>query len=198
MLPVTMRPDTIAVLHPRELAAMAAQSPLVIVLMGVSGSGKSTTGASLSKMLGWPFRDADTFHPPANVAKMSRGMSLTDEDRWPWLDAIAAWIDTQLAAGESGIVSCSALKRSYRQRVIGTRQGVHLVYLKGDIALIGDRMRRRKGHFMPASLLDSQFATLEEPGPAESPAIISVAMSPRRVVATILEQLGLVASSKSA
>ena len=170
---------------------MTARAPLVIVLMGVSGSGKSTTGKLLSRQLRWPFRDADTFHPPANVAKMSRGVSLTDEDRWPWLEAIAAWIDERLAAGESAIVSCSALKRVYRDRIAGPRQGVRLVYLRGEPALIEERMRSRQGHFMPASLLASQFAILEEPAAEESALIVSVAASPERVAAAIMHRLGL-------
>jgi carbohydrate kinase (thermoresistant glucokinase family) len=170
---------------------MAVKSPLVIVLMGVSGCGKSTTGAALSRRLGWPFRDADSFHPPGNVAKMSRGVPLTDEDRWPWLAAIAQWIDERCEAGERGIVSCSALKGAYRHRIVGTRRGVRLVYLKGDINLIAQRVRRRKHHFMPASLLESQFAALEEPGADERPLIVPIALSPRRVVGTIVERLGL-------
>jgi carbohydrate kinase (thermoresistant glucokinase family) len=169
----------------------ASQRPLVIVLMGVSGSGKSTTGAALSRKLGWPFRDADTFHPPANVAKMSRGTPLTDEDRWPWLAAIAQWIDERCQAGERGIVSCSALKRAYRSRIIGPRRGVRLVYLQGDIEVIGQRLRARKGHFMPASLLESQFAVLEEPRADERALTVSIAMSSRRVVDTIIERLRL-------
>jgi gluconokinase len=168
-----------------------SQQPLVIVLMGVSGSGKSTTGAALSRQLGWPFRDADGFHPPANVEKMSRGTPLTDEDRGPWLAAIAQWIDERCEAGERGIVSCSALKRAYRSRIIGTRLGVRLVYLKGDIEMIGQRLRARKHHFMPASLLESQFAVLEEPHADERPLTVSIAMSPRRVVDTIIERLAL-------
>jgi gluconokinase len=175
---------------------MAEKPPLVIVLMGVSGCGKSTIGAALSRRLGWPFRDADSFHPPANVAKMSRGMPLTDEDRWPWLAAIAQWIDERCAADEHGIVSCSALKRAYRDRIVGARSGVRLVYLKGDMNLIAQRLRRRKHHFMPASLLESQFAALEEPGADENPLIVSIALPPRRVVGSIIEQLGLEAQAK--
>jgi gluconokinase len=175
---------------------MAEKPPLVIVLMGVSGCGKSTIGAALSRRLGWPFRDADSFHPPANVAKMSRGMPLTDEDRWPWLAAIAQWIDERCAADEHGIVSCSALKRAYRDRIVGARSGVRLVYLKGDMNLIAQRLRRRKHHFMPASLLESQFAALEEPGADENPMIVSIGLPPRRVVSSIIEQLGLEAQAK--
>lgn len=170
---------------------MSARSVLVIVLMGVSGSGKSTIGAGLSRRLGWPFRDADSFHPPANVEKMSRGVPLTDDDRWPWLDAIAQWIDQQREAGEPGIVSCSALKAAYRQRIVGARRDVQLVYLKGNLSLIGQRLRARKHHFMPASLLQSQFATLEEPGPGEGALEISIAMPPRRIIDTIVKRLKL-------
>jgi carbohydrate kinase (thermoresistant glucokinase family) len=173
-------------------------SPLVIVLMGVAGSGKSTTGAALAKALGWPFRDADSFHPPANIAKMSQGLPLNDDDRAPWLAAIAQWIDERCALSEPGIVSCSALKRDYRQRIIGARHGVRLVYLKGDAVLIGRRLRARKHHFMPAALLESQLATLEEPRADEHPLIVSVALSPRRVVGTILERLGLEAAPEGA
>jgi gluconokinase len=166
-------------------------APLVVVLMGVSGSGKSTTGAALSRQLGWPFRDADTFHPPSNVEKMSKGLPLTDADRAPWLAAIARWIDERLGAGEPGIVSCSALKRAYRRTIIGDRNGVALVYLAGDKALIADRMRARKHHFMPVSLLDNQFATLEEPRDDERPVVVSIAPTPERVAAAIITALGL-------
>lgn len=168
---------------------MSAAPPSVLVLMGVSGCGKSTTGALLAGRLGWPFRDADSFHPPENIAKMSRGEPLTDEDRAPWLAAIAAWIDERLAAGERGIVSCSALKRAYRHAILGGRKGVQLVYLKGEKALIAKRMATRLDHFMPPGLLDSQFATLEEPGDDERPLVVPVAQQPGEVVEIILGSL---------
>lgn len=166
-------------------------SPLVIVLMGVSGSGKSTTGTRLGNRLGWTFRDADSFHPPANIAKMSRGEPLSDEDRRPWLEAIAAFIDARRAAGAPAIVSCSALKRRYRDVLIAGRPDVRLVFLKGDRRLIADRVGRRKGHFMPPALLDSQFAALEEPDADENALVVSVAAPPKRVIDTIVARLGL-------
>jgi gluconokinase len=169
----------------------ADAKPLVLVLMGVSGCGKSTTGTRLSKLLGWPFRDADSFHPQANVDKMSRGLPLTDEDRQPWLAAIARWIDERLEGNECGIVSCSALKRAYRRVIVGDRPGVRLVYLKGDMALIGDRISRRKNHFMPPALLESQFNALEEPLADERALSVPIVLPPRRVVEAIVHQLGI-------
>jgi carbohydrate kinase (thermoresistant glucokinase family) len=169
---------------------MSEKAPLVIVLMGVSGSGKSTVGAELSRMLGWPFRDADSFHPPANIDKMSRGVPLTDADRWPWLDAIAQWIDDRLSHCAPGIVSCSALKRAYRRRIVGGRARVGLVYLKGEIGSIAARLAARTGHFMPAALLASQFEALEEPEPDERPVIVSIEEPPARIAATIVTKLG--------
>ena len=165
--------------------------PRVIVLMGVSGSGKSTIGKRLGEVLGWTFRDADSFHPQANIDKMSRGQPLTDEDRRPWLAAIAAWIDDRLATGEHGIVSCSALKRDYRRALLGGRRQVGLVFLRGDFALIADRMSRRRGHFMPPSLLESQFRTLEEPAPEERALVVPIWLSPRKVVESIVRAYGL-------
>jgi gluconokinase len=167
-----------------------ANSP-VIVLMGVSGCGKSTTGVRLATALGWPFRDADSFHPPGNIEKMRRGVALQDEDRWPWLAAIAQWIDERCAAGEAAVVSCSALKRDYRRRIIGERECVRLVYLQGSRELIAERISGRTGHFMPSSLLQSQFAALQEPGPDERPIVVPVTFSPKRVVAVIIAELGL-------
>jgi gluconokinase len=164
--------------------------PLVIVLMGVSGCGKSTVGAELSRALSWPFRDADSFHPAANIEKMSRGVPLTDADRWPWLDAIAQWIDDRLAGGAPAIVSCSALRRAYRQRIVGARPRVALVYLKGDIGVIAARLAKRTDHFMPAALLASQFASLEEPQTDERPLTVSIGEPPARIAATIIAELG--------
>lgn len=152
----------------------AAGATHVIVLMGVSGSGKSTVGNALASALGWEFRDADSLHPPANIEKMSRGIPLTDRDRGPWLAAIAAWIDDRLRTGSSGIVSCSALKRAYRQVIVGGRTGVGLVHLRGSFDLISARMAARRGHFMPPALLQSQFQTLEEPGPDEHALSVSI------------------------
>ena len=177
-------------------AALRAGHPAppvsVIVLMGVSGSGKTTTGRRLGSILGWPFRDADEFHPPANIAKMAGGQPLDDSDRAPWLAAIASWIDQQRQKGEHGVVSCSALKRVYRDVLVSDRPDVALVYLKGSLSLIADRLSRRRGHFMPPALLKSQFATLEEPTPAEKALVVSMRLPPKRVVEHILDGLGLV------
>lgn len=170
-------------------SAPSSRMPTAILVMGVSGSGKSTAGENLAIELGWPFRDADSFHPAANVAKMSAGTPLTDDDRWPWLEAIAAWIDECRTTGRPGIVSCSALKRAYRRILLDGRPDVRLVYLKGDQPLIAGRMGRRTGHFMPPSLLASQFATLEEPGADEWPIVVPVELSPRRIVEHILASM---------
>jgi carbohydrate kinase (thermoresistant glucokinase family) len=162
---------------------------MVLVEMGVSGSGKTTIAQALADRLGWAFQEGDALHPQANVDKMHAGIPLTDEDRWPWLRRVAAWVDGQLAAGQPGIITCSLLKRAYRDLVIDGRQGVRLLYLKGDKALIADRMARRKGHFMPASLLDSQFATLEEPGPDEHPLAVDISGTADEIVDHIMREL---------
>jgi gluconokinase len=148
--------------------------PRVLVVMGVSGSGKTTVGAMLAGRLGWEFVDGDDFHPAANVAKMHAGHSLTDEDRWPWLDAIARWIDAVRGTGGHGIVACSALRRAYRDRLVDGRRDVALVFLEGDERLIAARQGARHGHYMPASLVASQFAALEPPGADERMIEVSV------------------------
>ncbi len=164
--------------------------PAVIVLMGVSGSGKSTVGAALSQRLGWPYSDADAFHPPANVAKMSAGHPLDDEDRKPWLAAIAAHIDDVRARGAHAIVSCSALKRVYRDVLAGARDDVRLVLLDGSKQEIHARMSARKDHFMPLNLLDSQFATLERPAPDERAISVAIAGTPDEIAEAIVRALG--------
>jgi carbohydrate kinase (thermoresistant glucokinase family) len=162
----------------------------IVVMMGVSGCGKTTIAMKLAERLGWQMLEGDKLHPPANVAKMSAGTPLDDKDRWPWLRAIAGAIDDWRASGVSGVVACSALKRAYRDILIGSRADVVLVYLQGSHDLIAARMAARHGHFMPAGLLDSQFATLEEPGEAERPIVVSIAPAPDAIVEAIIEELG--------
>ncbi len=161
----------------------------IAIVMGVSGSGKTTVAAMLAGALGVAFLEGDELHPRANVEKMRSGTPLTDEDRWPWLRAIAARIDQWRAAGQAGVVTCSALKRAYRDILIGDRPEVRLVYLRGSHQLIHERMAARHEHFMPVGLLDSQFATLEEPGPDERPIVVDVGGTPEQIVAEILRQL---------
>jgi len=162
--------------------------PAVLVVMGVSGTGKSTIAGLLSGHLGWPLQEGDDLHPKANVAKMAQGIPLTDEDRWPWLDIVAEWIDRQGAANEPGIVTCSALKRAYRDRL--RRPNVVFVHLHGTKEVIARRLAARMGHYMPSSLLDSQFDTLEEPDPDEQVITIDLGASPAEEVAEILQALG--------
>ena len=135
---------------------------MTVLLMGVSGSGKSTVGPALAAELNWPFLDADILHPQANVTRMASGIPLTDADRWPWFDRIVAEMRRYAAAGKNVVIACSALKQAYRDRLAGGGS-VRVVYLKGDAETIAPRLAGRRGHFMPPSLLASQFATLEEP-----------------------------------
>ena len=159
------------------------------IVMGVSGSGKTTIARALAREEGWILLEGDQFHPATNVAKMKAGTPLTDEDRWPWLHAIAAREDELLAAGQSAAVACSALKRAYRDILIGSRPDTLLVYLCGSRALVGERMAARKDHFMPPALLDSQFATLEEPTPDEHPIIVDIGGPPDAVIQDAIRQL---------
>jgi len=161
-----------------------------IVVTGVSGAGKSTVGRLIAARLDCPFRDADSFHPKANIEKMSRGEALTDEDRWPWLQAIAKWIGEQRAAGTTGVVTCSALKRAYRDVVTDRqRADVRLVYLKGEFDLIAARLKARKDHFMPPALLKSQFDALEEPGADERAITVAIDAPPEEIAGRVVGHL---------
>ncbi|MFF9455081.1 gluconokinase [Streptomyces flaveolus] len=154
-------------------------TPHVVVVMGVAGTGKTTIGPLLAARLGVPYAEGDDFHPPANIAKMTAGTPLTDEDRWPWLDAIGGWAHGR--AGLGGVVSSSALKRSYRDRLRAAAPGVVFVHLTGSRELIEDRMSHREGHFMPTALLDSQFATLQPLEPDEAGVAVDVAGNPEEI-----------------
>lgn len=172
---------------------MKADTPSVsvLVVMGVSGSGKSTIAAMLAHRLHWLYEDGDWFHPKKNIEKMHHGEPLNDEDRWPWLHAIADWIDATRRSGNHGIVACSALKRAYRDILIGARKDVRLVYLKGDPELIARRIAARADHFMPPQLLESQFRVLEEPATDERPITVAIDPHPREIVETIAKKLNI-------
>jgi carbohydrate kinase (thermoresistant glucokinase family) len=172
-----------------EATAAKTVPPAVLVLMGVSGSGKSTIAVELQRVLGWKFQEGDDLHPAANVEKMRAGRPLNDADRLPWLQAVAQWIDERLASHEAGIITCSNLKRAYREITIGNRQGVRLIYLKGDEHLIHDRIVQRRHRYMPPSLLRSQLETLEEPGPDEHPLVVTVHGSIAEIVLGILKRV---------
>jgi gluconokinase len=157
----------------------------ILIVMGVSGSGKTTVATALAQHLGWPFKDGDELHPAANIAKMHAGHPLDDCDRWPWLLQIADWIDTWRAAGSCGVITCSALKRNYRAFLTKGRGEVRIVYLHGDRALIANRLAARSDHFMPSGLLASQFAALEEPGPDEHAIRVEIDQPVSEIVAEI-------------
>lgn len=163
---------------------------MIVIVAGVAGSGKTTVGAQVAGRLGWRFADADEFHPAANVAKMRAGVPLTDEDRVPWLRAIGAWMDDLIAAGQSGVVTCSALKRAYRDELLRGRPAVTMFFLQVTRDVLVRRLTGRLGHFFPEELLDSQLRTLEPPAPDERVVIVSADVAPARIVDEIVAQVG--------
>lgn len=175
--------------HRLDSARAHRGRPPILVIMGVSGAGKTTIARELTARLGWPFEEGDALHPPENVAKMHSGIPLTDADRQPWLERVAAWIDGQRAKKQPGIITCSALKRSYRQIIIGGRPEVRLIYLRAGRDLLVEHMAGRHGHFMPGALLQSQIDTLEEPEPSEEPITIELGPPPDQVADEIIRLL---------
>ena len=162
----------------------------LVVIMGVSGCGKTTIGLLLAERTGWPFLDADNLHPAENIAKMAAGTPLTDDDRWPWLDDVAGWIAARSAAGEPGIVACSALKRKYRDRLREADPELRLAYLRTDPETLHERLAHRVGHFFPQTLLNAQLTDLEHPAADEHPIIVPSGQSPAEQVDAILAALG--------
>ena len=162
---------------------------MIVIVAGVAGSGKTTVGAQVAGRLGWRFADADDFHPPANVAKMRAGLPLTDEDRVPWLRAICAWMDDLIAAGQSGVVTCSALKRGYRDELLRGRPAATMFFLQVSRDVLVRRLTGRMGHFFPEELLDSQLRTLELPAPDERVVTVSADVDPARIVDEIVAQV---------
>jgi gluconokinase len=160
---------------------------MILIVAGVSGSGKTTVGALLAGGLGWRFADADAFHTAAAIAKMRAGIPLTDADRWPWLRAIGAWMDERIAAGESAVVTCSALKRAYRDLLLGGRPEARMVFLSVDREEVDRRLTARHGHFFPERLLGSQFDALEPPQPDETAVtVVPSGRDPADTVAAII------------
>lgn len=170
-----------------DTGAVAAAAPTVLVVMGVSGVGKSTIASAVAGRLGWAFQEGDDLHSAASIAKMAAGVPLDDDDRWPWLERIADWIRAQQTSGQPGVVTCSALKRAYRDRL--AEPGVVFVQLDADRALIAERLGARQGHFMSASLLASQLATLEPLAPDETGVVVSLDGSPDQIAQRVVRQL---------
>lgn len=164
---------------------------MIVLVAGVSGSGKTTVGTLLAARLGWPFADGDSFHPAGNVARMRAGLPLTDADRRPWLAAIGAWMDERIAAGQSAVLACSALKSSYRAALLDGRPAARMAFLQVSQDQDTDRLKARHGHFFPAKLLDSQFAALEMPEDSKRIVVVPAHSEPAAVVADIMTRLGL-------
>ena len=164
---------------------------MIVILAGVSGSGKTTVGRLLAERLGWPFADGDSFHSAASIEKMTEGIALTDADRWPWLAAIGAWIDERAAGGGSAVVACSALKRAYRDFLRRGRPEVRIVFLAIDRDAALTRLQTRRGHFFSAGLLDTQLAAVEPPSPGEDVLVLDGTQSPDQLVDAIMSGLGL-------
>jgi len=173
------------------VSAPAAQLPAAIVVMGVSGAGKTVVGCGLADRLGWAFRDADEFHAPANVAKMRAGQPLSDADREPWLARLAALLAAAVAGSPPVVLACSALARRHREALGLPHARIRLVHLTGSPEVIRERIEQRAGHFMPATLLDSQLAALDPPQAAEAPIVIDVSAEPEELVRRITAALGL-------
>ena len=167
----------------------AADGPPVLLITGVSGSGKTTVGSLLAGRLGWTYAEADAFHPEHNIAKMAAGHPLDDADREPWLEAIGAWIDETTRAGRPAVVTCSALKRAYRDKLRKGRPNVRLLYLDADPQTVGGRLATRSGHFFPAQLLASQFRDLQRPDPDEHALLVDVTATPEDIVERLIEGL---------
>ena len=164
---------------------------MIIVLMGVSGCGKTTIGTNLARCLNWEYQEGDALHPQKNIVKMSEGIPLNDDDRKPWIARIADWIETRCIAGRDGVISCSALKEVYRQTIRGTQTDVQFVYLRGSRELLSDRLAYRKDHFMPPNLLESQLELLEEPSIDEQAMVVPIDSTPEKIVQKICDSLGL-------
>ncbi|MDG1992143.1 MAG: gluconokinase [Pirellulales bacterium] len=164
---------------------------MIIVLMGVSGCGKTTVGVDLAAHLGWEYQEGDALHPQKNILKMADGMPLNDEDRKPWIARVTDWINSHCLAGRDGVISCSALKKSYRQTITSKQNDVYLVYLCGTRELLSRRLAQRRDHFMPPDLLDSQLELLEEPSADERAIVVTIDRTPNDMVKSICDCLGL-------
>ena len=167
---------------------------MIVLVGGVSGSGKTTVGVLLARRLNWLFADGDSFHPAANIVKMSSGVPLTDADRWPWLRIIGQWLDERIVAGDSAVVPCSLLKRSYRDLLLTGRPAVRLAFLTAGRDVLHARLAARHGHFFSAKLLDSQFADLELPQPPENVLMLDASQTPAQLADEIITCLGLAAA----